>query len=84
MDDAVTLKTPLHGECLPAARVRASPGPQLLVERVNVTLQVERGGERPVATIPGAQKDHSGVGVDTLMLLQEPGIPKLLAALVTL
>lgn len=82
--DAVPLQALPHGEGLPAARVRAGEGPQLLVEGADVALQVEHGGEGPVAAIPGALEDQPGVGVDVLMLLQEPGVPEHLAALLTL
>lgn len=82
MDDAVALEALPHGEGLPAARVGAGEGAQVLVEGFDVVLQVEHRGERPVAAVPGAPEDHAHVGVDALMLLQEPGVPEHLAALV--
>lgn len=83
MDNAVTLETLLHGEGLPTASVGAGEGPLLLVEGVDVALQVEGRGERPVAALPGALENHSCVRMDALMLLQEPGVPEHLGAAIT-
>lgn len=83
MDDTVALEALLHSEVLPTALVGAGEGPQLLVEGADVALQVEGGGERPLAAISGALEDYSLLTVDVLMLLQEPGVPEHLAALVT-
>lgn len=84
VDDAVALEALPHRKRLPAARVAAGEGPQLLVEGADVALQVEERGEGPVAVAPRALVDHPGVSVDSLVLLQEPGVPEHLAALVTL
>lgn len=83
MHDAVTVEALFHGEPSPTADVSANIGPQLLVERANVALQVEHFGERPATAHVGAQEDHTGVGVNALMLLQEPGVTEHFAALVT-
>lgn len=84
MDNAVTLEALPHGEGLPAACVGAGEGPQLLVEGADVALKVENCGERPVTAVPGAPEDHTRLRVDALMLLQEPGVPEHLGALVAL
>ena len=84
VDDAVALEALPHRKGLPAACVCAGEGPQLLVEGADVALQVEQRGERPAAVTPRALVDHPCVSVDSLMLLQEPGVPEHLAALVTL
>lgn len=72
-----------HGELSPAADVGADVGPQLLVERADVALQVEHFGEGPAAAHVGTQEDHTGVCVDALVLLQEPGVTEHFAALIT-
>lgn len=82
MGDAVTLETLLHGKSLSTACIGASEGPQFLMEGADVTLQVESCGERPLTTVPGTLEDHPHIRVNFLMLLQEPRVPKLLAALV--
>lgn len=84
MGHAVTLQALLHGEGLPTARVGAGEGPQLLVEGADVALQVEDGGEGPATSLPGALVNNARVRVHVLVLLQEPGVPEHLAALVTL
>lgn len=72
-----------HGEPLPAAHLSANKGPQLLVERADVALQVEDFGEGPATARVGAQEDRASVRVNALMLLQEPGVAEDFAALVT-
>lgn len=72
-----------HGELSPTANVSANIGPQLLVERADVALQVEHLGERPAAACVGTQEDHTCVGVNALMLLKEPGVTEHFAALIT-
>lgn len=72
-----------HGELFPTAYVCANPRPQLLVEGADVALEVEHGGEGPVTTPVGTQEDHTRVSMDTLMLLQEPGVTEHFAALIT-
>lgn len=81
--DAVTMEALFHGELLPTPRVSANIGPQLLVERANVALQVEHFGERPATAHVGTQEDHPCVSVNALVLLQEPGVTEHFAALVT-
>lgn len=73
----------LHGELFPTAYVCANPRPQLLVEGADVALEVEHGGEGPVTTPVGTQEDHTRFSMNTLMLLQEPGVTEHFAALIT-
>lgn len=82
MGDAVSLETLLHSKGLPTACVGTNEGSQLLVEGADVTLQVESCSVRPLTAIPGTFEDHPHIRVNLLMLLQEPRVPKLLAALV--
>lgn len=82
VDDAVALEALPHGEGLPAAPLGTGEGPKLLVEGADVALQVKKRGIRPAAAVPGALEDHARLGVDALMLLQEPGVPEHLVALV--
>lgn len=83
MHDAVTMEALFHGELSATAYVSANIGPQLLVERADVALQVEHFGERPATAHVGTQEDHACVSVNALMLLQEPGVAEHFAALIT-
>lgn len=83
MDDAVSLEAPFHGERLAAAFVSADKLAHILVEGADVALQVEESGVRPAAALSGTTEDHSHLRVDVLVLVQEPGVPELLAALIT-
>lgn len=78
----MALQALLHGEGLSAASVGAGEGPQLLVEGPDVALQAGGGAERPLAGISRALEDDSCARVDLLVLLQRPGVPEHLAALV--
>lgn len=83
MHDAVTMEALFHGELSATAYVSANIGPQLLVERADVALQVEHFGEWPATAHVGTQEDHACVSVNALMLLQEPGVAEHFAALIT-
>lgn len=54
------------------------------MERADVALQVEWRGEGPLAPLPGTDKHLALLCVDTLVLLQEPGVAEHLVALITL
>lgn len=83
MNNAVTLKAFLHGKCLPTARICASERTQFLMEGLDVALQVEGSSERPVTIILGTHQDNPLLRVDSLVLMQEPGVLECLVALVT-
>lgn len=83
MYDSVPQQTLLHGEGPAASRVVAGERSQLVVKGPHVALQVEGGGEGAVAVIARAPVHQPRVGVHALMLLQEPGVPKSLAAFLT-
>lgn len=68
----MTLEAALHGESPPAAVMSADEGAQVLVEGADVALQVEHGGVGAVTALSGALVDDPGVGVDALVLLEEP------------
>lgn len=76
MDHRVALQALLHGKGLPAGRLLAAEGSQLLVERSNVALQVEDRGEGPAAAIPRTHQACAALKVHALVLPQEPRVPE--------
>lgn len=83
MDNFVTLEALCHGKGLPTSSVGASKRTQILMERADVALQIKHCGVRPVTAISGTFENGSRFRVDALMLLQEPGIPEHLVAVLT-
>lgn len=74
----------LHGEALLTASIRTAKGLLALMVSQYMTLQVEATSELFITPFPGARQLLSLPRVDTqLMLVQEPGIVKLLFALST-
>lgn len=76
VDHQVALQALLHGEGLPAGRLVATEGSQLLVEGPNVALQVEGRGEGSAAALPRTQQAYAALEVHALVLPQEPRVPE--------
>lgn len=72
----MALQALLHGEGLPAGRLVAAEGSQLLVERPDVALQVEHRGKGPAAALPRTQQARAALEVHALVLPQEPRVPE--------
>lgn len=68
VDDTVASEALFHGEAPAAARVRTGEGPQLFVERADVTLEVKGRGERPLAAVSGTLQHQPRLAVDLLVL----------------
>lgn len=83
MDDAMTSEALLHGKAAATARVRTHVGPLVVVERADVTLEVECCGEGSITALSGTTQNQPCLAVHLLMRLETPLVRKGLGTFIT-